>query len=430
MNAVLDDSVGFDEPAVQTQSSPANERNALAITQDMTRVQNALGEFDRVSAGLADLERRYPKDAIYEVGTTKGMKDAVEHRAAWREPRITVEKARKMAKAPLLALGKNVDARAAWLTEKLREGEEPIDALIKVEESRREAEKQARINAEAGRVMKIQEALADIAQDVLIACSKTSTEIASLLGSMRSAQPDPLVFQECMEQARAAWASAIAKLETAHKAKLWEEAEQRRIEEERAAEATRRAEEDARIARITAEQEAHAQRLKEQEEALAAQRQADEDRRAAERAELDLQRAELEALRAAVSPQPAPLEVVTHAPAVLELQPDTSPDVLAWVGEERAVAAPSCLPDDAPLETSEAEACEVPAAMVAQVVRHAAIFTGGRGHTAPEVSAALRFVLTAFEGKFPSHPKPSAEWWATLRTMTVVAIERVEGDVS
>lgn len=291
MYAALDDDTGFDEPVRDSKQSTARDSNAIAITQDMGRVQNALSEFDRVAAGLAELESRYPKDAIYAVETTKGMKDAVEHRAAWRDPRITVEKARKMAKAPLLAVGKNIDARAAWLTEKLREGEEPIDRLIKVEEDRKEAERQARANAEAGRIIAIQEALAEIGQDVLIAASKTSADIQALLDRMKSTQPDPLVFQEMLDQARAAWHAGIAKLETALKAKLWDEAEQKRIADEQAAEAERRAAEAARLAQVAAEQAEQAARLAAQQKAMDEQMAA----MAAQQKVLDDAKAEAEA---------------------------------------------------------------------------------------------------------------------------------------
>lgn len=40
---------------------------------------------------------------------------------------------------------------------------------------------------------------------------------------------------------------------------------------------------------------------------------------------------------------------------------------------------------------------------------------------------ALRFTMTAFDTKFPSHPKPVPEWWAELRRHTVAAIARLEG---
>lgn len=287
MSAVLDDNIGFDDPIEEANQTRSSDRNSVAIAQDIGRVQNALSEFDRVAAGLAAIEARYPKDAVYEVGTSKGLKDATEHRAAWRDPRITVEKARKMAKAPLLALGKSIDARAAWITAKLLEGEEPIDQLIKAEEARREQEKQARINAEAGRILGIQEALAEIGQDVLIASSKASSDIQALLDKMTSEQPDPLVFQEMIDQARTAWTAGITKLETALKAKLWDEAEQRRVAAEQAAEAERREQEAVRM---------EAQRL--ENERIAAEQRAQAERLAAERAEFERQKAELSAAQA------------------------------------------------------------------------------------------------------------------------------------
>jgi len=273
---IIDDSTGFDEP---TDQAPTTSKAALAITDDMSRISTAVSEFDRVAAGLADIETRFPKDVVYDLTTTKGMKDAIAHRAAWRDPRIMVEKVRKMAKAPLLALGKNIDARAAWLTERLLEGETPIDQQIKAEEARREAEREAKAAAEFGRVLAIQEALAAIGVDVAAACNKTSADIAALLEQMQTTQPDPATFQEMLEQAKAAWAAGITKLETAHKAKLWEEAEQRRVAAELEAQRIAQQKADEERARIAAEQAAEAARLAE------------------ERAEIERQRAELQAMR-------------------------------------------------------------------------------------------------------------------------------------
>ncbi|MEL4181206.1 hypothetical protein [Roseateles sp. PN1] len=303
MTIELDDSIGFEEPGNEAPAvTAAKDRNALAITADLDRVKTALNEFDRVSAGLAELEARYPKDVVYPVETPKGYKDAIEHRAAWRDPRILVEKSRKMAKAPILTLGKSIDARAAWLTEKLEEGEKPVDQQIKAEDARREAVKQARINAEAGRIIAIQEALAEIGQNVLIACSKTSVEVRALSVQMHETRPDPEVFQEMIEQAKEAWAAGIVKLETALKAKLWDEAEQARLAEERAAEEERRKQAAAAIEaqrleneRIAAEQRAAAEAIAAQQRALEAQAAAlaaqqkaiDDAKAAAERAEAD-----------------------------------------------------------------------------------------------------------------------------------------------
>ncbi len=288
MTFELDDSTGFEDPVADTPAvTIAKEQNALAIAEDMDRVRNSLNEFDRVSAGLAELEARYPKDAIYPVETTKGMKDAVEHRAAWRGPRILVEKARKMAKAPLLALGKNIDARAAWITEQLEAGEQPVDQQIKAEEARREEERQRKAAAEAARVMRIQEALAEISQNVIIACGKTSADIRLLSEQMHATLPDPEVFQEMLPQAKEAIAAGIAKLETTLKAKLWEEAEAARIEQERAAEEQRRRDEAARLEAQRLENERVASEQAEAAARLAEERRKMEEELAALKAERD-----------------------------------------------------------------------------------------------------------------------------------------------
>lgn len=271
-------------------------KSAVAIRENLSSVETTLSEFDKVSAGLADLAARFPHDLVYPVETTKGMQEAIAHRAAWREPRITVEKLRKMAKAPVLALGKDIDARAAWLTEQLLEGESPVDEQIKAEERRKEEVKQARINAEFERVAKIQEAIADISMDATIASGKPSTNIRSALHNVRTQVLDPLVFQEMMLQAEAAKASAVAKLEVALSAALHHEAEADKVAAERAElEVLRKAaaEQKAKDA-IAAEAKAAEERVKEAEaikaakaeqarlDAEAAAKRAEEDRIAAE----------------------------------------------------------------------------------------------------------------------------------------------------
>lgn len=284
----LDDSTGFEEPVADSpELTVAKEQNALAITEDMDRVKNSLNEFDRVSAGLADLEARYPKDAIYPVETTKGMKDAVEHRAAYRDPRVMVEKARKMAKAPLLTLGKSIDARAAWITGKLEEGEKPVDQQIKAEERRREEEREARAAAEAARILKIQEALAAIGEDVLIACGKTSAEVRDLSERMHATLPDPDVFKDMLPQAKEAWRAGIEKLETVLKAKLWDEAEQERLAKERAEAEVRRQQEVERLEAERIENQRVADEQRKAAAAMAEERRLFEAEKAALQAEKD-----------------------------------------------------------------------------------------------------------------------------------------------
>ena len=112
------------------------------MSTELTEVTKAVAEFDRVGAGLAELRKQYG-NVVYDVTTTAGMNDAKVARAAIREPRYEIERIRKAAKAPILALGKKLDTEAARITSELEKLERPIDGAIKAEEDRKEAEKQA-----------------------------------------------------------------------------------------------------------------------------------------------------------------------------------------------------------------------------------------------------------------------------------------------
>jgi len=274
------------------------DKAALAIRNNITQVESALSEFDKISAGLAELAAKYPPDLVYDVKTTKGMAEAIAHRAAWRDPRVLVEKYRKTAKAPVLALGKDIDARAAWITEQLLMGETPVHEQIKAEEARKEAEKQAKINAEFGRVQAIQDAIAEIHMDVMIVAGKPSGVIAAKLDTMRAQALDPLVFQEMMTQAQQAQANAISKLEQALKAQLFTEAEADRLVAEReelaqlrAAQAEQKAKDEATAAELRRAEEARIAAERKQAEAELAASRAEQkrlnDEAAAARAEAD-----------------------------------------------------------------------------------------------------------------------------------------------
>ena len=306
------------------------EQAADPTTIAIRKIESALAEFDAIKAGLAELSARYPADVVYDVSTTKGMSEAIAHRAAWRDPRILVEKYRKLAKAPVLTLGKDIDARAVWITEQLLVGETPADEQIKVEERRKDDEKQARINAEFGRVQAIHEAIAEIHMRAMAVSTKSSGIIAAELEMMRVVGFDPLAFQELIEQAKQAHASAIAKLEVAFKAKLYSEgeatklaAERAELNELRAQQAAQKAKDDAAAAQARAAEDA---RLIEQRRAM------DEQQR-----RLDAQAAALnQRLTAAVAPTvPAPAVSVWYD----EPKPLVSPFPVAVETEQAAPAS-------------------------------------------------------------------------------------------
>lgn len=358
----LADNVQFDVPPKE---APKVDTNALAIRSDITKVSDVMTEFEKISAGLDDLAARYPIDLVYDVTTSTGMAEAKEHRAAWRDPRQAIERMRKQAKAPVIALGKNIDARAEWITAQLELGEKPIDAQIKAEEKRKEDEKKARELAETDRVMKIEDAIGEIHMAVMIAASKSSTFIAAEIEALRTAVLDPLIYQDRMGQAEAARTAAVAKLEVAIKAKLHDEAEAKKLADERAelatlraAEATRKANEEAaalveknriaaeqaetaRLNKIAADQIAAQQaEINRQREKLEADQRAADDRETARLQEVErLAQVEADRVRATaepIEPAPAPAPAVAPAPAEIPAVETTAAAVEPATDDTRA----------------------------------------------------------------------------------------------
>lgn len=207
------------------------EQQAAAVPTAVENVTTAVAKFDRVAAGLAELTTRYSA-VLFDVATTKGMKEATAARAAIRGPRVDVEKVRKECKAPILALGRDIDARAAAITAKLLALEEPIDAQIKAEEARKEEEKQRKIAAEIMRTRELNRRIQAM-RDLVPACVGQSA--AGILEQIRTlvATPIDASFQEFEEQAGQVNLQVLAKLRDLHAAQVAHEAEQERMRLER-----------------------------------------------------------------------------------------------------------------------------------------------------------------------------------------------------
>lgn len=109
--------------------------NLKAQTEVLETASTAITNLNATEAGLLRLHEQYD-DATFDVETKPGMKLAKEARAEIRKPRFNVEKLRKAAKAPLLELGRMIDADAKSLTTELLTLETPIDTVIKAEELR------------------------------------------------------------------------------------------------------------------------------------------------------------------------------------------------------------------------------------------------------------------------------------------------------
>jgi hypothetical protein len=200
---------------------------------DIEQVQGVLTEFSRVEGGLAALRAKHG-NTVYEVTTTAGMDAAKAARAEIREPRFAVEKVRKAAKAPLLAIGRRIDAEAARITDAILAIETPIDDQIKVEEARKVAEREAKRAAEVERLR------LEAAEKLKEEEERLASERAAI-----AAEQARLAAERARIDAEAAEARREAELEMAAQRKAiaderaQAEAEARRVAAEQAAEAKR-----------------------------------------------------------------------------------------------------------------------------------------------------------------------------------------------
>ena len=277
------------------------------MSTELTEVSKAVAEFDRVGTGLAELRKQYG-NVVYDVTTAAGMSEAKAARAAIREPRYEIERIRKAAKAPILALGKKLDSEAARITGELEKLEKPIDNAIKAEEERKEAEKEARIQAEMKRVTDLQERVAELRGCPNLSASSGSDLIAGHISDLE-ALPIDESLQEYQQQGADAKAAGLQRLRDLHAAALAHEAEQERIkaereelarlrkaeEERQAAERARLAEEE-RVARAAREAEARkqAEEIRKQREEQEAAARAEREKNAAEERRLREERAEFQ----------------------------------------------------------------------------------------------------------------------------------------
>lgn len=283
--------------------------------KDLILVDGALTEFNRVSAGLALLEKNY-KGMLYETDTEIGLMHAKAARKAVRDPRLEVEKIRKAAKAPLLAVGRTLDAEANRITLELLALENPIDQQIKEQEQRVERERLARLEAERLRVVAITTKLNDIRGLVTIFSNQSPVAIAGAIETLTHLPIDDS-FQEFRPQADDAKVATLAKLAELHTAAIDREAERERIAAERAELARRRAEDD-RLARERAETDRIARERQDQ-----LNREAEQQRRANadEAGRLAAERAEFERKVARSAPVSKPAPVVESLSTVVKAKP-------------------------------------------------------------------------------------------------------------
>jgi hypothetical protein len=202
------------------------------MSSDIELVQTALVEFDKVAEGLKQLETNY-KGVVYDVGSTEGLKTAKAARVVLRTPRYEVERIRKSAKAPLLAIGKRLDCEAARIISAIMKLEDPIHAQISAEEDRIEAQKQAAIDAENERIADIHSRINSMRNTVSQCAHLSADQLAKAINEMEATDIDDS-YQEFKQQAEDARMAAIGALDKLHAGAVTREAEAERVKAERA----------------------------------------------------------------------------------------------------------------------------------------------------------------------------------------------------
>lgn len=283
------------------------------MSSEIEQVTLAVTAINKVETGLAALRDKY-QGVVFEVTTTAGMEAAREARRAVRDPRLEVERIRKAAKAPILALGKQLDSTAARITAELEKIEGPIHGQIQAEEARKEAEKQARIDAEVARVAEIQRRIEGIRAWPVRAATQPSMLVGQMLHNAEAYIIDPAIFEEFTPQATDALTASQAALSQLLTARKAHEAEQDRIKAEReelaklraeqadrerlASEAQAKVEADAKAERDRLESIARAER-EAQAAKVAEENRIEREKLAAERAENERKAAEARAAQEA-----------------------------------------------------------------------------------------------------------------------------------
>ena len=256
-------------------------------------------EYSATAAAIALLTQRH-SGVVFDCTKSKELDKAKEARAEIRSYRTALERKRVEIKAPALKRAREIDSEAKRITDQLLALEEPIDAQIKAEETRKEAARQEKLRIEQERLARQQQVLDDLAVMPAEAIGKGLPELQRLIARAQAVSFDG--FDEAAAAKGAiVKAAAVAKLETLADMERQRE-EERAAAAQAAAEAEQRrqaeqAERDAQAAREREESQARAEAERQEREAAEARRR-EED--AARRRALDEEAAKLKAEREAL----------------------------------------------------------------------------------------------------------------------------------
>lgn len=201
------------------------------MTEIIEKPITEIAEYSPTAAALSDLRSKYEK-VVFPVETTKGMKDALSARKELRDLRVNLEKLRKDIKEPALRRCQMIDSEAKTITAQLTALEDPIDAQIKAEERRKEAEKQERERVERERVAAIRAKIDGIRRLSLDSANDTLKELADTIFDLQAHEIDDS-YAEFADEAKAAKEGTLLTLGSLFKGAMAREEESARLKAER-----------------------------------------------------------------------------------------------------------------------------------------------------------------------------------------------------
>lgn len=263
------------------------------MTTELAPIERAkqVLSFDETKAKLAEFTVQ--SERIVEITNPAGYQEAQRARVELKSTRVDIQKRGKAAREDATAYSKAVIEAEKELIAVIEPEESRLQALQDAWDSAREAERQAKIEAERQRVETLQKRIAAIRALPAVA-GRWSSQIEETLSIAEADIGDD--FQEFTESAKAAQAEAIETLRRMiEEAKAIEEAERIRIAEDHARAEAMRIE-----AEMLAAERAELERLRaEQAERERIERAARDAELAAERAKIEAERAELRAAQEA-----------------------------------------------------------------------------------------------------------------------------------
>lgn len=192
-----------------------------AITRAQKEVETIIGTLEEQ---VLDKEENY-KGLVYDASEKEGYETCRDVCKELRPLRANIEKVRKELKKPINLLGKQVDAGAKTLLERMDSLIEPAQAAYRAEDERKQKEEEARIS----KAQNAMDWMRGLCNNAMMA---DSAKITEMIEKLESKELEPELFQELLADATNLKEQTLQSLRMALQLKQQAEEQQRQLEEQ------------------------------------------------------------------------------------------------------------------------------------------------------------------------------------------------------